>query len=143
MKAKYYLENKNSGFEFSSIDFKQAYYYLIYRQFKLNININSFDYDYKDLFIKDFYVYDIIYRELCEDILYILLNLLLADKIIGNEALVNTLDNDNKFFDILEGIIKNHYDQNKKGYETLRDLRLFACNNYLTANHIKRLYKNL
>ena len=58
-----------------------------------------------------------------EDILYILLNLLLADKIVGNEALVNSLDNDNKFFGILEGIIKDHYDQNKEGYDTLKNLR--------------------
>ena len=141
MKAKNYLENKNSEFELSSIEFKQAYYYIILRQFEINITIDSFD--QKDVYIRDFYVYDIIYRELCEDILYILLNLLLADKIIGNEALVNSLDNDHKFFEILTGIIKNHYDQNKEGYETLKNLRLFTCNNYLTTQQIKNIIKKL
>ena len=139
MKAKYYFENKDSGLEFSSIDFKQAYSYFIYRQFKINLSKSSFD--QKDAFIWDFYVDDIFYRELYEDILYILLNLLLADKIVGNEALVNSLDNDNKFFGILEGIIKDHYDQNKEGYDTLKNLRWFFCNNYLTANQIKNVYK--
>ena len=139
MKAKYYFENKDSGLEFSSIDFKQAYSYFIYRQFKINLSKSSFD--QKDAFIWDFYVDDIFYRELYEDILYILLNLLLADKIVGNEALVNSLDNDNKFFGILEGIIKNHYDQNKEGYETLKNLRLFTCNNYLTTQQIKNIIK--
>ena len=141
MKAKYYFENKDSGLEFSSIDFKQAYSYFIYRQFKINLSKSSFD--QKDAFIWDFYVYDIFYRELYEDILYILLNLLLADKIVGNEALVNSLDNDHKFFEILTGIIKNYYDQNKEGYETLKNLRLFTCNNYLTTQQIKNIIKKL
>ena len=102
-KAKDYTENPNSEFEFCSIEFKKAYYYIILRQFVFTSTIDSFK--QKDVYIRDFYVNDIIYRELCEDILFILLNLLLAEKIVGNEALVNSLDNNDKFFDILKGII--------------------------------------
>lgn len=139
-KAKYYLENKNT--EFSSIEFKQAYYYIILRQFRFNSTICKLE--EKDAYIRDFFfVYDIIYRELCEDILYILLNLLLADKIIGNKALEISLDNHNKFSDILKIIIEDHYSRNREGYECLKNLRWYTCNNYLSAYDIKTLFLSI
>lgn len=141
MKAEFFLENSFSDIESSSLELEKAYYYYILRQFEINNTLGLLN--NKDVYIRDFYVNDIIYRELCEDILYILLNLLLADKIIGNEALVNSLDNDNKFFEILKGIIKDHYDKNKEGYDTLKNLRVYSCNNYLTAYQIKNLYQKL
>lgn len=137
-KAKCYSENKNS--EFSSIEYKQAYYYIILRQFIIyKISINSFD--LKNVYISDFKVNDIIYRELCEDLLYIILNLLLANKIIGNEVLENSLDNNDRFFEILKGIIKNHYDQNKDGYVCLKNLRRYYCDNYFSSDQIKNYKK--
>ena len=138
-KAKYYSENKNS--EFSSKEFKQAYYYMIWRQYYI-LNINIYSFDNRNVYIPDFKVNDIIYRELCEDVLYILLNLLLAEKIIGNEVLENSLDNDDRFFDILKGIIKDHYDQNIDGYVCLKNLRRYYCDNYLSTYQIKNLLKN-
>lgn len=141
-KARYYalyVENKNS--EFSDIEFKQAYYYIIWRQFMIN-NLNMNTFDNKNVYITDYKVNDIIYRELCEDFLYILLNLLLANKIIGNEVLENSLDNKDRFFEILKGIIKDHYDQNKDGYVCLKNLRRYFVNNYLSTYQIKNILKN-
>ena len=137
-KAKYYLENKNS--EFSSVEFKQAYYYYILRQFEINTPSRGLFYQ-KCAYIRDYNVNDIIYRELCEDILFILLNLLLADKIIGSEALENSLDNNDKFFDNLKGIIEDHYCQNRYGYECLKNLRWYTCNNHLSTYQIENLLK--
>ena len=92
-KAKYYSENNKS--DFSSLEFKQAYYYLILINFEI---VSETLFENKDFYLRDFNLNDIIYRELCEDIIYILLNLLLADKIVGNEALENSLDNNEKIF---------------------------------------------
>ena len=82
--------------------------------------------------------HDLIYRELSEDLLYILLNLLLANEIVGNIGLENSLNNDNKFFDILKDIIKDHYDdpENKEGYSCLKNLRWHFVNNYLTEYQV-------
>lgn len=80
---------------------------------------------------------------MCEDLFYILLNLLLADQIIGNEVLENSLDNDDKFFDNLKGIIKDHYYQNQEGYECLKNLRWYTVNSYLTAYQIEDLNKRI
>lgn len=131
-------ENKNNGF--SSIEFKQAYTYIMGRQFFINgLSLDSFD--KKNSYILDFTLNDVMYRELSEDFLYILLNLLLANKIIGNIGLENSLKNDNKFFDILKDIIKDHYDdaENKDGYSCLKNLRWYAVNNYSTEYKIKEL----
>uniref|UniRef100_UPI0030E3CE27 hypothetical protein n=1 Tax=Dematophora necatrix TaxID=2751867 RepID=UPI0030E3CE27 len=139
-KALYYLENKNP--DSISIEFKQAYNYFILRQFKMRqININPFD--EKKRYILDFTLKDVIYRELCEDILYILLNLLLANKIIGNIALENSLNNKNNFLDILKDVIKDHYDENKEGYSCLKDLRWYNLNNYWTEYEINTTIKIL
>lgn len=137
-KALYYLENKNQ--DSISIEFKQAYYYIIHRQFVIN-NFSRFSFDEKNSYIKDFTLNDVIYRELCEDLLYILLNLLLANKIIGNKDLLNSLYNDNKFFDVLNDIIKDHYEdaENKDGYSCLKNLRWYTLNNYLTEYQIKKI----
>jgi hypothetical protein len=84
-----------------------------------------------------------IYRELNEDFLYILLNLILSTKIVGNNDLEKNLDNDQKFFDLLTTIIKNHYIENIEGYKCLYNLRLYDCNNHLSIDQIKDLHKEI
>ena len=134
--AKYYLENKNSKFSYK--EFKPAYCYFILRQFKFGGTINSLDKE--NVYIRNFFDDDIAYRELSEDILYILLNLFLANKIIGNEALVSSLSNNDKFFDILKDLIEDHYSQNKEGYECLEKLRWYVVNNNLSEYQIKETF---
>jgi hypothetical protein len=141
-KVLYYLENKNHGS--ISIEFKQAYDQYIYRQFTSVLNLEPGNMD-ENIYILDFTLNDVITRELYEDILYILLNLLLANKIIGNISLENSLNNNNKFFDILKDIIKDHYADpvNKDGYSCLKNLRWYKVNNYYTEYHIKDIDKNV
>lgn len=137
-KAMYYLENKNKITDFSSTQFKQAYDYLIVRNFFI-FGVNNSYFEDKNKYIQDFTLDNVIYRELCDDFLYILLNLLLANKIIGNIALENSLNNDNKYFDILKDIIKDHYAENKDGYSCLKSLRWYKINNYLSEYQIKEI----
>jgi hypothetical protein len=109
----------------------------IYRQFTSIINLEP-GYMDENSYIPDFTLNDVITRELYEDILYILLNLLLANKIIGNISLENSLNNNNKFFDI----IQDHYADpvNKDGYSCLKNLRLYKVNNYYTEYQIKQCF---
>ena len=132
----YYLENKNKITGFSSTQFKQAYDYLIVRNFFI-FGVNNSYFEDKNKYIQDFTLDNVIYRELCDDFLYILLNLLLANKIIGNIALENSLNNDNKYFYILKDIIKDDYAENKDGYSWLKSLRRYKINNYLSEYQIK------
>ena len=139
-KALYYASVENKNYDSRYIEFKQAYNFIILRQFKIN-QINRHSFDLKNIYIRDFTIKDVISRELYEDILYILLNLLLANKIIGNIALENSFNNENNFMDILKDTIKDHYEdvENKEGYSCLKDLRWYSVNNYLTEYHIKMI----
>ncbi len=137
-KAKLYSENIHlNSSEFNAIEYKQAYYYFIVRQFFIQNPTNMFN---TKFYIIDFTVNENIYRELNEDMLYILLHLILADKILGNNDLSKSLNNNQKFFDILTNIIQDHYDQNKEGYKCLEYLRWYTCNNFLSVDQIKFLY---
>ncbi len=139
-KAKLYLENIHlNNSKFSSAEYKEAYNYLVLRQFLINNPVNQFGTTH---YIIDFTVNENIYRELSEDILYILLNLTLTDKIIGNNDLEKSLDNNQKFLGILTNIIQDHYDQNQDGYKCLEYLRWYTVNNWLSADQIKFIYKN-
>lgn len=142
-KALYYAGDENKNYDSNSIEFK-AYNYIILRQFNIN-QTNRDSFDQKNFYIIDFTLKDVISRELYEDMLYILLNLLLANKIIGNIALENSLNNKNNFFDILKDIIKDHYEdaENKDGYYSLKSLRWYTVNNYLTEYQIKEISDNI
>ena len=90
-KALDYAGDENKNYDSNSIEFK-AYNYIILRQFNINqTNSDSFDPKgpWKNFYIRDFTLKDVISRELYEDMLYILLNLLLANKIIGNIRYLN------------------------------------------------------
>lgn len=140
-KAKFYIEKaKLDNSVLNSIEYKQAYHYFILRQFM--INQTKFPYDNKD-YIKDFTQYNYIYRELCEDLLYILLNLLLANKIVGNKSIEELLNNKEEFIVILTNIIKNHYNQYNNAYKCLESLRWYALNNYFSYNQINKTYNSI
>jgi hypothetical protein len=117
--------------------YEQAYLYYILRQFEIYNQIPHFN---PTSYIIDFTSYDHIYREICEDLLYILLNLLLANKIIGNKNLEQSLDNKDKFYLILSSIIENHYTEYHDAYKNLEHLRWYSINNRLSYKDIEVLY---
>jgi hypothetical protein len=140
-KVKLYLDNINSkDCKFNSSIYKEAYYYYIARQFYI---ANPFDYFEAKNRAHDFTKHDILLREISEDLFYILLNLLLADKIIGNKDLEKSLSlkDENLFFSLLGDIIKDHYDKNKEGYKCLYDLKWSRVNS-LGVNQFKNLRDN-
>jgi hypothetical protein len=135
-KAIYYLDNNCSSVGFT--DYFKAYYFFLTRQF----HINGLDFR-SSSFIRDFSKKDILYRELYEDFLYILLNLLLTEKILGNTLLKENLNNQDKFHEILKSIIKDHYVENKDSYKSLESLRWYTVNNFFSKDQILELYNRI
>lgn len=140
IKVKLFLDNDSiNNSHISSTVNKKAYHYYILRQF-LMYNVvppfNPMDY------IIDFTSYDNIYRELSEDLLYILLNLLLANKIIGDKNLELSLDNKDKFMVILCSIIENHYIQYNDAYISLESLKWYSYTNSVSYKQIEISYAN-
>lgn len=133
IKAKLYLDNLENNSKFNSSEYKEAYNYYIKRQFF----ITPVDFENKNKYIVDFTIFDNIYRELSEDLIYILLNLILANNILGNYKLEESLNNENQFFKILENIIQDHYIEYKERYIYLNNLRWYICNNYLSIYDLK------
>jgi hypothetical protein len=142
IKAKLFAERSDyKSSKYKSLEYKDAYYYLIQRQFSMN-NF-SLDNNDKDQYIIDFSLKVNIYREISEDLLYIILNLLLAIEIIGNKNLIKSLGNEELFLKNLKIILEKNYSKNIEGYNCLYNLRWLACNNYLSKNNIESLYKNI
>lgn len=114
--------------------------YVIYwlnRQLRLNP---------KDLFINnqhficDFFDEYIFYRELNEDLMYVLLNLLLGIKII-NSFDPYFVNNGDEFVIKLTEIIKEHYILYCREYEYLNELRWYKINYMMCTHHILEIYK--
>jgi hypothetical protein len=68
------------------------------------------------------------YREVLEDVLYVMLNLILAKKIL--EASANTS---------IEDSIKSHYEEYSEGYSYLKAIRMYNLNNYISTDLLKKI----
>jgi hypothetical protein len=138
-KVRLYLENIDlNDSKYNSIEYKKAYYYYIARQYKISVPEFA-----TDCYMKNFTNNEVISRELYEDFLYILLNLKLSNKIIGNKVLEALIDDYPKFYSVLTNIIKDHYDENLEGYKCLNNLRWFTLNNYLSSKQIEIISKKI
>lgn len=67
-------------------------------------------------------------RELLEDTLYVMLNMLLAKKIA--ELSANTS---------IEDCIKSHYIEYSEGYGYLKAIRMYTLNNYYSTEMLERM----
>jgi hypothetical protein len=140
IKVKLFLENGSlNNSLYNSIEYKQAYHYFLKRQF----NIYGIGVFKKKNYAVDYTLYENIYRELSEDLLYILLNLLLANEIIGNINLEESLKNKDSFNLILTSIIKNHYDEYNDAYKSLEYLKWSSCSYNLSKPQIVSLYEHI
>lgn len=137
-KALYYMNNINLNL---SEEYMEAYFYWMNRQlgfidFQKEVESKSF--------IIDFTIgRDNLYREVCEDYLYVLLNILLANSIINNLDLKLSIKNENLFFDILKSIIELHYTEFKKEYICLNELRIYSSNYCLSVNQLNSIHKEM
>lgn len=137
-KALYYMDNVNSNL---SDEYKEAYLYWMNRQLDFT--------DFKSMvenkeFIIDFTIdRDNLYREVCEDYLYVLLNILLANSILNSLDLKLSINNENLFFDLLKSIIKLHYTEFKEAYICLNELRIYSSNYTLSVDQLNSIYKEV
>nr|AMX22321.1 hypothetical protein [Cryphonectria parasitica] len=138
-KAFYYVNNINSNLP---REYQESYTYWMNRQINLSKFENIQDIIENNSYIIDITIYDNFYREICEDYLYLLLNILLANSIINNTELVLKVNNEKLFFDHLKSIIEIHYNENIKGYECLKELRIYSSNYFFSVNDLCTLYKN-
>ena len=139
-KVLFYLNNIKNSPELILTEHKKAYSYYIYRQFLMQIDLidtMSTSSNYIVDSTKDEYVY----REIIEDLLYIYLNLLLADKILGNTILQMSLYNEAVFLETIKRIIQDHYIENKYAYTCLNNMRRYKVDNYNSVEQIKQTYK--
>ena len=79
------------------------------------------------------------YREVCEDLTYVLLNLILGLEILG-QICTSSLTNNDGFISKLTKIIKQHYSNYSLEYDYLNKLRLLYINSSLTEEDIISTY---
>jgi hypothetical protein len=77
-------------------------------------------------------------REISQDILYVMLNILLGKSILENSNL-NTNSKIN--LSILRQIISDHYNTYEKGYKCMFELRLYKSNFECSVDFLKEVYK--
>jgi hypothetical protein len=142
-KAWIYLNNKQSIV--LSNEFKESYDFWKKRQvIILNYNHNLLYINGKNDLVGLNYIPplwldgDSLNREISEDILYVLLNILLAKSILTNTKVNNYINNDKLFFKELEFIISKHYKKYNVEYECLYDLRKYNCYNFMSLNELKQ-----
>jgi hypothetical protein len=97
-----------------------------------------------DAYIVDFNVdKDNMYREICEDFLYVLLNILLGKSILQDFNLKINLKNDKEFDFNLKSIVSNHYDINQEGYKSLKELRIYKSNHLYSIKQLEKFFNKV
>jgi hypothetical protein len=81
------------------------------------------------------------FREIFEDILYVLLNLILADYIVKyiENINLNSMSSEKSFFNEIS-LVDKHYLNYKDEYILLNKLRKFSVNNYVSTDTLEELY---
>jgi len=135
--AKLYLENLyNSNPKQLSSEYKNAYILWQNRQFKIaGFNASNL----KEYLFIDNYNEDIVmFREICEDLLYVQLNLILAVNIIS--YLHENKDNlNNNIYSDINNIFIDHIKKYCLAYSCLQELRVYIINKY-NVKHLNLLY---
>lgn len=139
-KVKLYLEYKSDlHTNIMDIQDKNTIYWLN-RQLRLQ-SLDTY-LNEKNLYIVDFYANKLAFkREIYEDFMYVLLNIILAYRII-NSFKVNEGINSDKFFTILTDIMKEHYIYYSNEYKYLHDLRWYRINHYFTTKQLLEIYNS-
>jgi hypothetical protein len=145
-KAWIYLNNKESTV--LSNKYKEFYIYWKQRQIlALNDEINLFSIENKaDLglsYVKPIWLDgDCINNEIAEDLLYVLLNILLAKSILTNTKVKNYINNDKLFFKQLESVIGKHYIKYHIEYQCIYELRRYKCYNSISLHDLNSFILN-
>ena len=85
----------------------------------------------------------VLYVEVCEDILYVMLNILLAVSIAENIKINNYIGKDEEFNRKLKSIIQTHNDEYKIYYQCLDELRMHKIINCTSEHTLKHFSKRI
>lgn len=148
IKAFKYMYNKNKGNSYSDTEFNNYNIWLIrqiYREYPNYIDIlyNKDSNINPNIYLLDFKLEDFMYREIFEDISYVLLNLILANNIVKyiENIDLNCISSED-FFNEIYLIVNKHYLNYKDEYKLLNKLRKFAINNYVSTYILEKLYND-
>lgn len=146
IKAFYYIYNKNKGKDYSDTELNNfnvwsakqihtEYLHHIEVLYNENSNIN------RNVYLVDFKEEHFMCREIFEDILYVLLNLILANVIIKyiKNININNISSED-FYNEISLIINKHYLNYNDEYKFLIKLRKFSIDNYITTDSLEFLH---
>lgn len=102
----------------------------MFRQLKIYFSHEKYSLFSDNVYVKDFTLKGVnpMQRELLEDNLYVMLNLLLAKKITENSSKMN-----------LKNIIESHYEEYSEGYSYLKAIRMYNINNYMSSDMLSMI----
>jgi hypothetical protein len=97
-----------------------------------------------EVYIKDLLSFELMDREIFEDLLYICLHLLLANSIIQHLNKLGNFENTNEsdFFKEIFFIVEKHNKDYAEGYTILNNLRINGVNYHYSNEQLKMIYKN-
>ena len=95
-------------------------------------------------YIPDIFNDEILYLEIMEDFYYVLLNLILAKKILYSIDMNKEVNiNDPNFFQDIKSIIENHYNEYAEQYKDIENLRWYTASNYRSINFLDIIHKEV
>lgn len=81
------------------------------------------------------------YREICEDFLYVTLNILLAKSILTDTKFNKSINKEELFNINLKAILNKHHAKYKIEYGCLYMLREYTCYNFMSLNTLEKNFK--
>lgn len=81
------------------------------------------------------------YREICEDFLYVTLNILLAKNILRDTKINKYINNEELFNINLKSILNKHHKKYKIEYDCLSKVREYTCYNFMSLNTLEKNFK--
>lgn len=135
-KAKKYMDNLESNTSQPSA-YKDCFEYWKNRQ--IVQNIEDPELFKQGTYIRDFTVdLDHLYTEICEDFLYVMLNIILAKTII-NEVNINDYvgSSESEFDSKIKSIMNLHHQKYEEYYTCLNSIRISYIENYMSESNLK------
>lgn len=120
---------------------KDAYKFWLLRQINFELAPLWNNLFKNNVYLIDYTLDHVMFREIVEDSLYVFLNLILAKSIIdyiNNNIYLENISSE-EFFPKMEVIIKNHYEEYNEAYILLQEVREFYINNYVSTKTLKEV----
>jgi hypothetical protein len=115
----------------------------IWKNRQIEFNLENPDLFKQNTYIRDFSVdMDHLYVEICEDFLYVMLNILLAKRIVDEINIKEYIDiAESEFYSKLKSVILLHCEEYDEYYRCLNSIRISYIDNYVTESELKLVQK--